>query len=342
MDLLAASLARSAELFPQAWDPASDMVRLIRLTEADYRRASFLDDRILTPQTPNRTIPASQLLAAIGASGMAENCSFIFHIGHVGSTLLSRLLGEHPNVLALREPAILRTLAEARLEPKAGGVADDDYLGAFLKLWSRTFRTSQQACVKATSFASELAGSILARPSAPSAIFMFVPAEAYLATILGAPNSPAEARALAEMRLMRLHRRLGVERWHVADLSEGEIIAMSWACEMCALCSAAEAAPDRVLWLNFDSFLQSPAKWLAASLRHMGHAAPPEQVAGIVSGREMRRYSKAPEHSYDANLRRDLLDQARQQQAKEISRGLAWLDAAAGEFPLIQSIRLMS
>ena len=38
---------------------------------------------------------------------------FIFHTGHVGSTLVSRLLDETGDVLSLREPLPLRTLADA-------------------------------------------------------------------------------------------------------------------------------------------------------------------------------------------------------------------------------------
>jgi biopolymer transport protein ExbB/TolQ len=47
------------------------------------------------------------------------------------------------------------------------------------------------------------------------------------------------------------------------------------------------------------------------------------------------RYSKGPEHAYDANLRRRVLDQARAEHAQELARGLAWLDSAATEAPLV-------
>ncbi|MEP6968709.1 MAG: hypothetical protein ABI906_11585, partial [Pseudomonadota bacterium] len=39
-------------------------------------------------------------------------------------------------------------------------------------------------------------------------------------------------------------------------------------------------------------------------------------------------YSKAPEHPYDADLRRRVLAQARREHGDEIERGIAWLDAA--------------
>jgi hypothetical protein len=48
----------------------------------------------------------------------------------------------------------------------------------------------------------------------------------------------------------------------------------------------------------------------------------------MIAAPHLSRYSKAPEHAYDAQLRRDVLDQARHEHADEISRGLAWLRSA--------------
>ena len=275
MDSLAASLERSPVLFPHAWNPATETVSLIRLSEADYARASFLDARILTRQTIGRTVPWPQLQTAVAAAPLPEDCTYIFHIGHVGSTLVSRLLGAHRQVLALREPAILRTFAQIRFEPEgqprqwtAEGV--EERLGAFLKLWSRAFRPDQRASIKATSFVSELAAEILARPSAPCAILMFVPAETYLATILGGPNSRQEACMLAPSRLKRLQHRLGEEQWKLASLSEGEMIAMGWACESISMSLrplSVEPRPELVRPLG------RPARAAA------GHLNRPDQTA---------------------------------------------------------------
>ena len=40
---------------------------------------------------------------------MRSDARWIFHIGHVGSTLVSRLLGELDEVLAIREPRLCAT-----------------------------------------------------------------------------------------------------------------------------------------------------------------------------------------------------------------------------------------
>ena len=337
MDGLAESLGRSPELFPYLLDVGKDTLSLIRLTQSDYQKASFLDGRIVTPRTIGRTLPWRQVAASIEAAKLAERCGFIFHIGHVGSTLVSRLLGAHRGVFAVREPQVLRLFAQFLSEPQIQERvwSDGDFeqrLGGCLKLLSRTFEADQIAIVKATSFVSELAATLLAGPSQPRALMMFASAESYIATILGGPNSRQEAKALTPSRLRRLNRRVGREAWRLASLGEGEALALGWACEMSALAEAAHAAGDRVFRLDFDSFLDDPNPHLTAAFRHFDINPTDREVEAILDGPDMQRYSKAPEHPYDAALRRSVLDEARALHSTEIARGLAWLDKAAAEF----------
>ncbi len=342
MDALASSLERSPELFPHAYDLRNDAVSLARLTRADYEGASFLDDRVLGPHRLTRTVPWTLLATAVESARLPERSHFIFHIGHVGSTLVSRLIGANEAIFSLREPAILRTLANMRgepdLQPRNWSAAEFELRqSAFLKLWSRTFEPAQTSLIKTTSFVSELAADLLSRPSKPKAILLHVGAEAYMATILGGPNARQEAKSLAVGRLKRLHKRLGRTAWQLGALSEGEALAASWVTEMSALVLARDAAGDRALLLDFESFLADPEENLAALFRHLDCRAGRGVVAGILSGPLMQRYSKAPEHAYSPALRREILDDARKTHAAEIAKGLAWLTRAAGEFPVIQS-----
>jgi hypothetical protein len=171
------ALTASPLLYPIALDPRTDGVRLVRLTEADYAAASFLDGRLLTPATPTAAGPWADVRAA--AAGLPARCHFIFHVSHVGSTLLSRLVGQHPSLFSLREPAVLRTLAEAHRtlgRPECPWPRDEfeDRLGVMLGLWSRTFAPGRTAVIKATSFVSEMAGELMARVETAGAVFMFV------------------------------------------------------------------------------------------------------------------------------------------------------------------------
>ncbi|MGE0045550.1 MAG: hypothetical protein AB7T08_07300, partial [Hyphomonadaceae bacterium] len=110
-----ADLATDAGLYPQRLDLSRQSLMFIRMTEAAIRSASFLDDRLLTggvAQTGGwATIPAVARTLT-DAPPLSTPLHFIFHAGHVGSTLVSRLLDEIHGVLSLREPSPLRTLAE--------------------------------------------------------------------------------------------------------------------------------------------------------------------------------------------------------------------------------------
>jgi hypothetical protein len=346
MDAMAEELGGSPELFPYMLDLPRDGVVFVRLERTDYEQASFLDARLLTPKTSSLALPWPQVAAAIGAVPLTEHCGFIFHIGHVGSTLLSRLVGAHRAAFSLREPVILRTFAQLKGEPQVQPHAwrRDDFdarLSACLKLLSRTFETRQLAVIKATSFVSELAADLLARASAPKAVIMFVSPESYLATILGGPNSRQEARVLAPSRLARLHRRIGGDAWQLASMSEGEVLALSWACEMSALVRAANCGGERVFRVDFDRFLDSPAALLSSVLRHFdiggtSEEGTSEEARAIIAGPDMQRYSKSPDYAYDAALRRDVLQAARAAHGAEIRRGLAWLDRAAGRHAAVR------
>jgi hypothetical protein len=318
-----------------AWLPLecadSGTLRLVRLDESAYRTASFLDRRILKSGPEEALCPIATVAQA--AVTLAPVAHYLFHIGHVGSTLVSRLIGECTEFFSVREPAMLRAVASGPTRT-FGGV---DLVGV-LGLLARTWRREQRALIKATSFVGELAETILEVDGDSRAIFMYTPALAYLRGISGGPNSRIEARTLAPARLARLNRRLGFEEKPLEPRSEGEWIAMSWLAEMAPLRTTAERFGPRVLWADFDAFLSAPAPGLERLLRFLGAAPRASEVESLVSGPLMRRYSKAPEHAYDTALRRAVLESADREQGAEIRRGMQWLASLAGRHTLIDAL----
>lgn len=306
-------------------------MRLIQLDEAAYRSASFLDQRLLG--AGHRQSACALAVLAVAAERLAAPSHYIFHIGHVGSTLISRLLGAHRSFFAVREPALLRAVS-ARPASDAGAPS----LGVVLALLGRTWRKEQRAVIKATSFVSELAEAMLAAGHRPSALFMFAHPLAYLCGIFAGANSRADTEQLASARLQRLLRRLGEGDWRPDPRSEGECVAMSWLCEMTALQQAAARFASQVQWVNFDTFLGEPFAGLQAIFRALGERPEPREIESLVRGPMMRQYSKAPEHAYDAALRRAVLRSAQREHAAEISRGLQWLQRLSARHPLIHRV----
>ncbi|HEX3700253.1 MAG TPA: hypothetical protein VHV27_06220 [Phenylobacterium sp.] len=327
-------LAASPELFPLTLDAASERVRLVRLAPVDYEKASFLDERLEAPAAGEAAF--GELAEAMAGRPIA--CDVIFHLGHVGSTLLSRLLGTHPRVFSLREPQVLRTLAAA---DAAGRPWDDGQLdarlGVFLALFSRVWAPPQRALVKATSLVSGLAPRLLAQAPDARALAMATAPEPYLAAIFSGDNL-GDVRRAAPIRIAHLKARLGAEPWALEDLSPGELAALSWAADSLAFAELDAVAPGRVLRVDFEAFLADPPAGVAAALAHLHGSAEPGEVAAIAGSAYLQRYSKAPEYGYGRELRAHVLAETRRLAAEEIARGLAWLDAVARAWPAIAGL----
>jgi hypothetical protein len=323
----AEEIARNARWLAQALDPAADLVRLIDMSPESYRSASFLDDRLLQQPVRGVVRPWAEVAAAVDGQTRTD-ARWIFHIGHVGSTMIARMIGELPGVLSIREPRILRDVAT---EPPG---RRPEYLPALQRLFSRTFDSGEAAVVKATSFVSEIAAELV--PQGEKALFVATSAQTYIATILAGPNSRVELQHLAQSRRERLAGR-GIS-FPDSDSSDAHRAAAAWACEMTALESAASALADgSVQWCDFDDFLDAPEQGLTRVARFFGFQAPEERVRAVVTGPLMRRYSKALEYEYSPELRAELIREASAAHRETLAGALAMLEGAAENSPLLAS-----
>ncbi len=171
-----ASYLRDPDAFLFKLDIFAQRALVVRLSDSDLRKAAFVDDRMLQVQRQavwmslNHLVdPAEPFAPPLPAA--------IFHIGHCGSTLLSRMLQALPGVLAIREPLILRTLADLRREPEATARLDT-------RQWDRLFRRSlalvqrrargNRLIVKATSSCNGLIAPWMACDPAARGVLMHI------------------------------------------------------------------------------------------------------------------------------------------------------------------------
>jgi hypothetical protein len=322
--------------FPFFLDLATDQLLLVRMEEAALRAASFLDQRSLAAEAERRHVPWSAAAAATSPDARRD-VQYIFHIGHVGSTLLSRLLGEFATILSLREPLLVRNFAEALAGGRWNETEAERRLDTLTVLLSRSFRPDQRALVKATSFTSEIAARLV--PAGSRALLLYVRPRAYVETILGGDASRQELALLTPSRITRLATRCPGLALQPERMSEAQRAAMGWACEMTSLArSAAMLGPERVLWIDFDTFLARPVETLASAAAHLGHGAPPEEIKALCAGPLMRRYSKALEYDYSPALRRDVLADARRRFGRAIDAALAELEAMGQRWAAVAEV----
>ena len=193
-------IAKSALQYPQKFDATLNSIFFIPLTQEGYRKASFLDDRVLATGMDSRWVPYADVETTMSEVSNTHPLHFIFHTGHVGSTLLSRLVEETNGVLGLREPLPLRTLAELQDQnwPQL-----DTRLQTFLKLWRRGFADTTHVVVKATSSSGRLATRLLGASPTSQAVYLNLRAEPYLATLLAGANAMVDLNGFGAERASR-------------------------------------------------------------------------------------------------------------------------------------------
>jgi len=317
-------IARDARWLVQALDPNARVVRIVEMDREAYREVSFLDDRMFRRAFVNQIMPwdaiaeASQMIPR-------RDARWIFHISHVGSTLLSRMLGEVSGTLPVREPRFLRDLARI---PEA---ARARFAIAAQALFARTFSPGEIAVIKTTSFVSEIASDLV--PAGGSALLLFNGPRNFVSNILAGENSLKEVSRRAEDRARRLQSR------HIRfpeHRNDADGAAAAWACEMTSLEVAADRMPDRhVGWIDFDRFLEDIPRQLKASAEILDISTSTDELVAIANGPLVGRYSKALEYEYSPDLRRQLLADSNCRFGREIDGALAMLRAAAEKSPLL-------
>ena len=321
--------ATDASLLPHMADLANDRVLIALLGEADYRGASFLDQRLLTDSI-GREWMAWDALPDVGPA--APRPDYIFHIGHVGSTLVSRLLAEVGDVLPLREPMLLRTLAQVaeRIDKPESVWSPDLYRTRLAQVagWlGRGFQPGQRAMVKASSVITAIADDLTGNDG--RALFLYVPLQRYIETILAGEASMAETLAQAPARIARLAALVPDFPYQLWQLPPVTRVAMSWLAEMATAARTLPVADPRHLWVDFEAMLADPAASLFAQAEHFGLALAPARIETVLAGPIMRQYSKAPEHGFSPDLRRQLQAQAAREHAPAIAEAIAWVEALA-------------
>ena len=334
-----ASAVTDPELLPFKLDLVGQRVLWLRLSAAQRRTAPFLDERALPKDAQGAWLPLQSLFDPSQEPAFEPRAAAaIFHIGHCGSTLLSRLLDEWPEVHGLREPQPLRTLAEAwpalataqsRLDPAQAPAL----LRALWARWSRCLPPATRAVVKASSGCNGLIAPLLGQVPDARAILLDQPLRPYLATLLKSPASVLDAAHAAGERLGDLHARGFAEGTALHALSLPQQCAMGWLAEQMRF-DALAASDSRLLRLDFEALLMKPEASLRAVASHLSLRA--DGVDAALSSPAWGRYSKAQDHDYGRDDRVHDLQLAMQRHREGIESGVEWVQACVRRHPALR------
>lgn len=320
---IGADIFHDPEYLPFRLDLAGGRVLFVRLDAEQRREAAFLDQRALPPQPQGAWLPLSMLQTPATADVVADG---VFHIGHCGSTLLSRLLDSWPEVEGLREPLPLRDLAAAW----RASTPPRDLLALLMACWRRPLLPATRTVIKVTSSCNALIEPLLRECGLRRAILLDMPLAPWLATLLKSEDSVRDALVASDERagVLRAHG-IAIDGVH-APRDAIEACAMGWLAERLRF-DALESGEfaSRVLRVDFEDLLAVPEATLARIAAHL--ALDPDGVARALASPAWGRYSKAQQHGYGRDDRAHDLALAQQRFGDGIARGVAWVERAMAQ-----------
>ncbi len=340
-EALLAGLNGNPDCLLQDLDLVNRRGLLVALREVDYRNASFLDHRVLKPETTGAWFPLPMLMREAADIRPQVPPHFIFHVSHCGSTLVSRLLAELPGCLPLREPLTVLNLAQARREleqpaSRLDGPGWDALFDLTLRLAARNYRTGERTLVKATSVCANLLPPLFSVSSGSRALLLYADLETWLTTMLRDEKVRENGRYYAPAWLTDLMAITGHQDLKLAALTDAEQFAINWLAGMLQFQRALEAAPERTMLCDFEDFLAEPAVSLRKTAGFFGLDA--SRAEAITSGALMKSYAKNPAKPFDGAQRRQELKQARNQVGGEIDAGLAFAEKLTKQIPALMPI----
>lgn len=323
------------------YDLTNQTIALMRIEERIYRETSFLDQRIGSYNCPMVLYEMRHMAQMFPGLGQSRGpLGFIFHIGHCGSTLLSRALSTSEAILPFREPMSLRTLSadQHELEGPMSFLTVEQWeslMSTILDSLSRRFPGGRINIVKATSTSNNLISPILTRNDQQRAVLLYLPLENYLATMLGKPREGSDLWGQARKRMQDWIRIESAPRLNLYDMQAPQFATLSWLTSMNHMLAARDAFGDRVRMINFETLIARPEEHLVEVASFFGVEDQADQIVNDFS-QVSSGYSKQPNTRYTAETRKQILQQTREQHADGISTGLSLARSLITQAPSLE------
>ncbi len=295
------------------------------MTRQTYQQSLFLDDRFSAAGNQQHVVSLAKVQQQLESVSVLP-ATWIFHVGHCGSTYLSRMLEQLGGLLALREPLPLRALAAFNRDLNdplslMNPVDFDQWLDVVVSLLTRRYDANLATVVKATSDCAPLAKALLATHSEHRALRVSLSLEQYLKTMLRSDLRRQELMHFAQSRLADLHAINLATEVRIYELSAGELAAMCWLSVSRVL---GDMGGGHTLDVDFDQFLAQPEASLATIAEFLGLTTDPVDIEKVASGEVAKGYSKDPSMGYNGEIRAQELAASANANGDQIDAGLRW------------------
>ena len=269
---------------------------------------------------------------------------FIFHHAFVCSTLLARCLNQIDAFFSLKEPWILRRLADFKRTQgsEIPGPQWREMFVKYVKLLCRNFPNGRVPVIKATNVANNLLNDVIDFMPGQQILYLYSDLEHFLVSNLKKSiDTQQKMPALAQSFL-----RDGSFARRFPQLSDPSRFSLLQVCGLIWLVSlynfreaVQRNATAAVMTLDAQDLLNDLPSRLAALSRFFGHAPEPSEIRRMTDPGITRTNAKDQSQPYGAEQRRFETQQIRNRYGEDLHRAMAWAEPLARELQLTEFLQ---
>lgn len=345
-DQLSDRLIGDAGLFPFDIDLQSGTVTLVQMTAEEVAGASFLDARAIKDGAVEYVVPLQAVLDL--GPRLFQNrktVDYIFHVGHCGSTLVSRSMHEMPGVFSMREPVVLNRLARSirayRNNDHRSFQLTQVTLATVMCLLGRTFEPGDSVLLKPSSFCNVLIPWLMQWNAQSKAILLYVDLQTYLRTVTQDYHETENRGAMSSIHHFEANWHFGLDADAVSRLNHFQTSALIWLLNMAELAqtSAQPEAKGRVLLESFDDHLDDRSTSMERMASTLGRTIASDRIDQIVKSADITQMNaKIPTQAFSPQDRADRMRQAIELHGDSIDDAITWLGELASNHPPFETI----
>ncbi len=320
----------------------SELSKFLVVEETMIERAPFIDIRFEPLAQAQFWVNTKELFSLEGKHDIPRpQPVFIFHHAFVCSTLLARCLNQIDAFFSLKEPWILRRMADHKRAhgQLASSPVWREMFGKYVMLLCRNFHSGRIPVIKATNVANNLLTDVLRFMPDRPVLYLYSDLESFLISNLKkADDTQKKMPALANEFLADGD---FAQRFpQMSDPSRGsflQVCALVWLVNLYNFKTAVEPhANSQVKTLDARDLLHDLAASLAALSRFFGHAPDPAEVQRMMDPQVTGTNAKDQSVSYGKEQRQIETRQIQSRHAQELASAMAWIAPLARELGVVE------